>query len=156
MPLLRGDVDTIREDVYAEVNYHAAYEPQRCVRTHRHKYIRRFHGRETAVLANCDDSLSKDVWLRAGWQQRPQPEETLFDLILDPNETCNLADDPDEQAVLEEMRARLFRWMEATDDPLLAGPVPAPPGAMVNDADALSPDEATRPAGQRPSRGERR
>ena len=153
MPLLRGEVDRIHTEVYAEVNYHAAYEPQRCVRTERYKYIRRFDERKAAVLANCDDSLSKDVWLESGWQKRHQASEYLFDLIFDPSETCNLAGHPDQHAVLEEMRARLVQWMEATGDPLLTGPVPAPDGAVVNDPDALSPNEATRPAGQRPTHG---
>jgi len=36
--------------------------------------------------------------------------------------------------------------MERTDDPLLRGPVPAPPGAVVNDVDGLSPNEPTRRA----------
>jgi hypothetical protein len=33
--------------------------------------------------------------------------------------------------------------MEETGDPLLDGPVPAPPGAEYNDADQLSPGEPT-------------
>ena len=151
MPLLRGEVDNIRTEVYAEVNYHAAYEPQRCVRTQRYKYIRRFDGRETAVLANCDDSLSKDLWLEAGWQERPQAQEYLFDLVFDPNEVCNLAADPDKQNVLEAMRAKLLQWMEEANDPLLSGSIPAPEGALVNDPDALSADEPTMPANQMPS-----
>jgi arylsulfatase A-like enzyme len=145
---------TIREEVYAEVNYHAAYEPQRCVRTQRHKYIRRFDNRKTVVLANCDDSLSKEVWLRAGWRTRARQQELLFDLTLDPNEAHNLAQDPDYQDVLQEMRARLIRWMEQTGDPLLAGPVPAPEGAVVNDPDAVSPLEPTRPAHHSPNGGD--
>jgi arylsulfatase A-like enzyme len=148
MPLLRGEADRIRAEIYAEVNYHAAYEPQRCLRTVRYKYIRRFGDRRAPVLANCDDSLSKDLWLQAGWQDRPQPQEALFDLLFDPNEVCNLASHPSEQAVLQEMRARLRRWMEATGDPLLSGPVPAPEGAVINDPDALSPGEPTMPANQ--------
>jgi arylsulfatase A-like enzyme len=145
---------TIREEVYAEINYHAAYEPQRCVRTQRYKLIRRFDDRETAVLANCDDSLSKEVWLRAGWQTRPRQQELLFDLAFDPDEANNLALDPDYRDVLQAMRARLIRWMEATDDPLLAGPIPAPQGAVVNAPDALSPLEPTRPANHSPNGGD--
>jgi hypothetical protein len=38
--------------------------------------------------------------------------------------------------------------MEATDDPLLAGHVPAPEGALINDPDAVSPLEPTRLANQ--------
>jgi arylsulfatase A-like enzyme len=151
MPLLRGQVDKIRHEVYAEVNYHAAYEPQRCVRTQRYKYIRRFDGRETPVLANVDDSPSKDVWLHSGWQDRPQAQEYLFDLVFDPNEVCNLAADASEQGVLDDMRGKLIQWMEDTNDTLLAGPVPAPEGALVNEPDALSPDEKTRPASPIPN-----
>jgi hypothetical protein len=98
------------------------------------------------VLANCDDSPSKEVWLQSGWQNQPQAQEYLFDLVFDPSEVCNLAADPSEQAVLEEMRAKLIHWMEETNDPLLAGPITAPEGARANDPDALSPDDPTRPA----------
>src|SRR3954447_19440925 len=37
VPLVRGDVATIRDEVFAEVTYHAAYEPQRAIRTERYK-----------------------------------------------------------------------------------------------------------------------
>jgi N-sulfoglucosamine sulfohydrolase len=33
------------------------------------------------------------------------------------------------------------RWMNRTDDPLLKGPVPAPPGATFNDPNGTSPKE---------------
>jgi len=141
LPLIRGDADQIHEEIFAEVNYHAAYEPQRAVRTRRWKYIRRFDGRTCPVLPNCDDGPSKDVWLEHGWRNWHLATEQLYDLILDPNETCNLARDPSARAVLEDMRGRLERWMRATDDPLLRGPIPAPPGARVNDPDGLSPRE---------------
>jgi arylsulfatase A-like enzyme len=144
MPLIRAEVEQIHEDIFAEVNYHAAYEPQRCVRTERYKYIRRFDGRESPTLANCDDSLSKDEWLQHGWHTRAQPQEFLFDLVFDPNEVCNLTNNEDMQNTLTEMREKLFRWMKDTHDPLLLGPVPAPDGAQVNDPDALSPTEPTK------------
>ena len=48
--------------VFAEITFHAAYEPQRAVRTKRYKYIRRFdNGHAGPVLANIDDSPSKDL-----------------------------------------------------------------------------------------------
>jgi arylsulfatase A-like enzyme len=84
MPMIRGDVEEVNDEIYAGVTYHAAYEPQRAVRTRRWKYIRRFDGRERPVLPNCDDSLSKDVWLAAGWQHRKVAAEALFDLAFDP------------------------------------------------------------------------
>jgi arylsulfatase A-like enzyme len=144
LPLMRGDVEQINEEIYAEVTYHAAYEPQRAVRTPRWKYIRRFENRTGPVLPNCDDSPSKDVWLQHGWQNRPPAAEQLYDLIFDPNEAHNLADDPSMDGVLDDMRGRLRRWMRRTDDPLLYGPVPAPSGAQVNDPDGRSPSEPPR------------
>jgi N-sulfoglucosamine sulfohydrolase len=111
------------------------------VRTPTWNYIRRFGGRRVAVLPNCDDGPSKDVWLRQGWGNRAVSDEQLFDLIFDPNECHNLAGAPDVPDVLAEMRARLDDWMASTADPLLAGRVPAPSGARVNDPDGLSPRE---------------
>jgi N-sulfoglucosamine sulfohydrolase len=147
LPLIRGEAEQIHLEIFAEVTYHAAYEPQRAVRTPRWKYIRRFQDRPGPVLPNCDDSPSKDVWLWHGWQDRPPAREQLYDLIFDPNEAHSLAEQPSMATVLNEMRDRLARWMQVTHDPLLRGPVPAPPGARVNDPDGLSPAEPTRVIG---------
>jgi N-sulfoglucosamine sulfohydrolase len=143
MPLIRGEVEQIHDQVFAEVTYHAAYEPMRGVRTLRYKYIRRFEARDSPVLPNCDDGPSKDVWMKHGWQQEAPAMEQLYDLVFDPNEAYNLADHPSLTKVLAEMRSRLDRWMRETDDPLLQGPVAAPPGARVNDPDGTSPRETT-------------
>ena len=146
MPLIRGQAAEINEEIFAEVNYHAAYEPARTVRTRRWQYIRRYDGRTRPVLPNCDDSFSKDLWLEQGWRERPVDAEQLYDLTFDPNETRSLAADPAMRAVLDEMRGRLERWMRATSDPLLRGPVKAPPDARVNDPNGISPKEPVQPA----------
>jgi hypothetical protein len=53
-------VDELHEELFSEVTYHAAYEPQRAVRTARYKYIRRFDERHRGrVVANLDDGLTK-------------------------------------------------------------------------------------------------
>jgi len=143
LPIVRGEVNEINEEVFAEVTYHAAYEPKRAVRTGRWKYIRRFGEKRTPVLPNCDDGLSKSLWLEYGWKNMLLPEESLYDLIFDPNEHNNLAADPASKTVLSEMRGRLGRWMHRTGDPLLDGPVPAPHGAQVNNPDGVSPKEKT-------------
>ena len=93
MPLIRGEVEAIHDEIFAEVNYHAAYEPQRAIRTQRWKYIRRYSDRQKPVLPNCDGSPTKDVWLQHGWQDRYVAPEQLYDLIFDPNETHNLVND---------------------------------------------------------------
>jgi arylsulfatase A-like enzyme len=144
MPLVRGETEEVNEAIYGEVTYHAAYEPQRCVRTRRYKYIRRYGARRTPVRPNCDDSPSKDLWLAHGWAERELPREALYDVVWDPNEAHNLAGDPAAAEALAEMRARLDAWMAATDDPLLRGEVPVPAGARINDADGVSPREPLR------------
>ncbi len=145
LPLVRGDADEVRDQVVAEINYHAAYEPQRAVRTRRYKYIRRFDGRATPVLANTDDSPGKDLWLASGWRDRPVTAEQLYDLVFDPGEACNVAESPAYAAALLEMRARLERWMAETDDPLRTGRLPVPAGAVANDPDQVSPRGPARP-----------
>lgn len=143
LPLLSGSADSIRDELFAEVTFHASYEPQRCVRTPRWKYIRRFGDRRLPVLPNVDPGESKKLFLSLAWQDRPVDSEQLYDLMFDANETHNLAEDAGHSGVLSEMRGRLDGWMRETDDPLLAGPVPAPNGSKVNDPDGLSPDEPT-------------
>ncbi len=144
MPMIRGEVEAVRDEIIAEVNYHAAYEPMRSIRTPRWNYIRRFDGRDRPVLPNCDDGLTKTLWLEHGWAGIAPDAEALYDLIFDPNEAHNLVNDPRVRDVLLAMRGRLDQWMKETDDPLLKGPVPAPAGAMVNDPDGLSPRQNTR------------
>ena len=141
MPLVRGETDRLHEAIFAEVTYHAAYQPQRSVRTERWKYIRRFHDYPHPVLANCDDSASKDLWVEHGWGEHEVPTEQLYDLMFDPNEGEDLARDPSRQAVLAEMRERLEAWMRETGDPLLDGPVLPPEGAMINEQTQVSPDD---------------
>ena len=136
LPILRGEVEEINEQVCAEVTYHAAYQPQRAVRTRRWKYIRQFEARSAPVLPNVDDSPSKTLWFKAGWPQQQVAPEALFDLVFDPHETNNLVADADCQPVLAEMRARLEKWMHETNDPILQGPVP---GTVEKNPDDFSP-----------------
>jgi len=141
LPLVRGETSALREELFAAMTWHAAYEPQRAVRTDRWKYIRRFGERELPVLANCDDSPSKELLLRYGWAERKVPFEQLYDLVFDPNEANNLAADPDRRDVLDGLSARLERWMRDTADPLLDGDPEPPPGAEINLPDQLSASE---------------
>jgi arylsulfatase A-like enzyme len=146
MPLVRGEVEAVREAVFMQINYHAAFEPMRSVRTARWKYIRRYDGRSRPVLPNCDDSPSKTAWLEQGWGEQPPAQEMLYDLVFDPNEAQNLASSERHGAILAEMRARLERWQQETADPLKpdGSGIPTPPGAVVNDPDDLSPQGKTR------------
>jgi arylsulfatase A-like enzyme len=144
VPLVTGEVEAVRDEVFAEVTFHAAYEPQRAIRTERYKYMRRFDAEHPGpVLANLDDGLTKDVVMRAGWGELVPPAEALYDLWLDPAEGTNRIEDPRLADVLADLRARLEGWMERTGDPLLQGPIAPAPGTEVNTVDQVSPSEPT-------------
>ena len=142
LPVMRKETAEVNDAIFAELTYHAAYEPQRAIRTKRWKYIRRFGDRDLPVLANIDDGPTKDLFIRNGWADRPLPREELHDLLFDPSEAHNLADEPAHAGVLAEMQERLEAWMRDTADPLLDGDVAPPPGAVLNDPDQRSAAES--------------
>lgn len=143
LTLVSGEAEKVRDAIFAEKTYHVAYEPERCIRTERFKYIRRFDDYPTAVLANIDDGPSKEYLMEHGLGQRPVAYEQLYDLILDPNESHNLVADPELEQILEELRGKLKAWMIESRDPLLDGPIMAPAGAEINGRTQRSPMDPT-------------
>jgi len=141
LPLVRREAEQVRDELFAELTYHAAYDPMRAIRTRRHKLIRHFGDRLEPVLPNVDDSPSKDLLVAAGWGRTPRPRVELYDLLMDPGEMRNLAGLPAHADVEAELATRLDAWMHETDDPLLDGPVTPPPGATVNDPGGVSATE---------------
>lgn len=126
LPLVRGEIRQLHEEVFTEQGWHDVAESQRAIRTARYKYIRR-HDPVGPKAANCDAGPSKDVLERAGWFDRLLGTEQLFDLLLDPMERSNLVAEPAMAKVLAALRQRLDDWMRRTGDPLLNGqPVPPP------------------------------
>ena len=144
VPLVAGHEEPgSRSAIFSELTYHAAYEPQRAIRTERYKYIRRFDDYPYPVLPNCDDSPSKDAYLERGWATRPVAREALHDLFFNPGEGRNLIDTDGYAGVLAELRQRLDQWMVETNDPLLHGPIAPPVGARVNSQSQRSADDPT-------------
>lgn len=141
LPLVNGETESIRDEVFNEVNYHCAYEPMRAVRTERWKYIRRYAEYDRALPSNIDESISKDAWMGLGYAERRVAKEELYDLAFDPNEACNLATAPEASDALGEMRTRLERWMQETADPLLSGTIDLPDGAFANPPEDASPQD---------------
>lgn len=114
-----------RDAVFAEKNYHEYYDPMRCVRTDRYKYICNFHRGLSLPVAS--DFAGKGAHRElADRYAGPRPDEELYDLQADPDEMTNLAGKAASADVLDDMRRRLARWMDQTDDPLRDGPIPSP------------------------------
>jgi hypothetical protein len=54
-------------------------------------------------------------------------EEELYHVVHDPAELNDVADHQEYGSVKNELKERLFRWMEETDDHVLQGIVPNRP-----------------------------
>lgn len=132
MPLVDGSAAQVHEEIFAEVNFHAAYEPMRCIRTERYKFIRRFSDRNYPVLENTDSSPGRTLWADSGWLDLSVESEELYDLILDPGEKQNLIHDASLSEVVEDLRTRLNQFMETTGDPLCEGPLVPPENARIS------------------------
>ncbi len=126
-PLLTGGECEPRESIFAEMTWHDKYNPMRAIKTPRHKYIRNFGDRPLVYLPLDIYVGLAGQEMRGEYYGSPRPEEELYDLDSDPGETENLADSPDHAATLTELRGRVQRWMEETDDLLLRGDVEPTP-----------------------------
>lgn len=125
-PLLTGANYTPNSAIFAEKTFHTAYDPMRCIRTNRYKYIRNFEAvrPEDSPL----DVYRKDVYMENIDKLRGKvnPKEELYDLVEDPGEWNNLAEQPDYDETKRELAAQLGQWMFRTNDPLLQGPIASP------------------------------
>lgn len=134
VPLVEENAQ-VRTELFAETNYHIGYEPQRCVRTLRWKYTRRYLTREGSLFAHVDPGPTRTLMNTAGYLEQAYERESLNDLLLDPLEANNLIDSPRHEQIAAEMRERLRNWQESTYDPLLYGDIALPEGAQIFDAE---------------------
>jgi arylsulfatase A-like enzyme len=123
---LRGERGETRDAVFAAMTWHGGeYDPMRCVRTWRYKYIRNY-------LPGWPVQISGAVAQRYGAEflverfAKSRPAEELYDLVNDPAEMKNLIDDPGHEVVKDELADRLGDWMATVNDPILRGPISAP------------------------------
>ncbi|MGN0421414.1 MAG: sulfatase [Lachnospiraceae bacterium] len=137
------DLDTeINQEIFSEVTYHAAYEPMRCIRTKRYKLIRYYDFHNGYVPANIDESSCKELLINSGLLQKPRAREMLFDLYIDPMERENLIENPAYKDIYTDLRIKLEKWMEETNDPLIpvSYRVPKPEDSYVNRLQDLDPN----------------
>jgi N-sulfoglucosamine sulfohydrolase len=133
LPLLRGEVASVREHFVGEHNEHLVGKPTpaRSLRTERYKYIRNFAVDGEFTNNVLDHSATWRSWVREaksdpGLRERMRrlinrPPEELYDLAADPYELVELSGSVEHGAALEECRAKLEAWMKSSGDPLAAG-----------------------------------
>ncbi len=99
----------------------------RAIRDRNYKYIRNFMTDRPLMQPQYRDKSKAykefmKIW-RSGevpfadeWLSDERPAEELYDIVNDPHEIHNLADDPAYSVTLALMRSRLDGWIEETDD----------------------------------------
>ncbi|MGP1991305.1 sulfatase family protein [Zobellia laminariae] len=119
------------DEVYASHTFHeiTMYYPMRVVRDKNYKLIRNIAWRQEYPFAS-------DLWAASTWQEvyRSEkeyfgkrkvkdylfrPEFELFDLSKDPEESINLATDPNYANVLEGLKTKMKAFQKETKDPWL-------------------------------------
>jgi arylsulfatase A-like enzyme len=126
LPLLANQGYAARERVFAEKTYHSYYDPMRCIRTPRHKYIRNF---ETGFAVDVPGDAQQGAIFRSDPSRYSTDRSAIvefYDLERDPAEEQNLAGRKELKTVEGELDRELWRWMEETGDPLLKGPIASP------------------------------
>lgn len=119
--LLDGDAYAPRTEVFGELTYHQYYDPRRSIRTETHKLIVSFSNTpffmdpSQSWRPRCDTIVPEDP------ARGQAPLVQLYDLRDDPWEQRDLGGDESHAAVREELLARLYRHLVATDDPILDG-----------------------------------
>lgn len=142
VPVFKDTTAEVNREIFSEVTYHAAYEPQRCIRTKRYKLIKRYDYHNSFVPANMDDSPEKRQLIQMGILDRVQDREMLFDLGLDPQERINLVSNPSYRDIYSELSKKLEEHMTVSKDPLaeVVHRVKAPEGAVVDSLSSINPD----------------
>lgn len=119
--LLDGRTEAHREAVFAELTYHEYCDPRRTVRTATHKLIANFS--TAPSFMDCSQS-----WRPRADTVTPADPKTaytvpleLYDLVADPLEQQNRADDPAYADIRRELLRRLRQHLQDTADPLLDG-----------------------------------
>lgn len=115
LPLIEGNTDTLHDALFNEINFHGCHEPIRSVRTERYKLVKRFDPIQPPP-ANCDAGLSKACLEEHGWGEQSRAATELYDLVFDPTEAHNLADDPDYAELRDDLEIKLTEWMQSTND----------------------------------------
>ncbi len=145
LPVLLGETDRHHDVVFGVHTTRGIIAatpegyPIRSIRTATHKYIMNLN-HEAAfhnVLIQGDKGGYWDSWVAAARtdpqaarlveQYQRRLAEEFYDVVNDPYELNNLADDPANRAQMDELRAQLHAWMEQQGDRGLETELARPP-----------------------------
>lgn len=130
----------IRNEIFAEINFHTSYEPVRCIRTPDYKYIRYYDLTCLAPhLSNIDNSMTKQLYMQHGFLDGEKQAEQFYDLRDDHYEVRNLIGNKAYETQIEQLRARLAVIQLETEDPILGGSIPIQEGWVVNTNECIDP-----------------
>ncbi len=136
--LLENPSQTVRQAIFAEVNFHTSYEPIRCIRTERYKYIRYYDETwQKPNLSNIDNSISKQAYMEKRVEHKEMKQ--LYDLKHDPYERHNLIDEPRVQEIRKKLEAELAAWQVKYHDPLVHGAIELCEPWVVNTNECIDP-----------------
>lgn len=132
--LLFGANSTVRDYVYAistRQNIQSCYVfPSRSIRDNRYKYIRNYNALEV-MDQNLGSNPNINAFIRRGANAFPNvPFEELYDLLNDPYEHNNLANDVKHFDTKETLAKELTRWMIDQKDFLVSHKMPLIPPTL--------------------------
>ena len=152
LPILGDESPAGWDRIFASHGFHEIqqYYPMRALRTRQHKYIVNLaHPLAFPIAGDVASSPSWQAFERTA-AARPylhRPREELYDLVKDPHETRNVADDPAYRGVLDRMRADLEAFRKRTRDPWLPGQVTVHDHRAPGSADRQGLEKRQLPAG---------
>lgn len=134
LPILKGEQNRHRQMVFGSHTGDGTMNrsPMRMIRTDRYKYIlnlapeNRYHTHMDRAKDHDGGREYWDSWVKQSyktkhaasvlWRYHNRPEEELYDIRKDPNETNNLASNPHYKEILETFRTELSQWREQQGD----------------------------------------
>ena len=155
--VLTGATSEHRQEIFTTHSGDGVFNvyPIRSIRTKRHKYILNIlpdhiHTNHSDILRKDGAGAYWDSWDKAAaanpesaaivQKYFERPAQELYDIEADPLEQKNLAESPDSQNLLNELRTRLERWMEDQGDNRTVFRTPYPASGPRPDAAAVGRD----------------
>jgi arylsulfatase A-like enzyme len=133
LPLLLGDANSSRTHIFSERHHKRSNEYYLTLRSATHKLIRTFDMNADRPLITVGEVYTSPSWyslqknekagkLTPGQRriletQRAQIE--LYDLVADPHELVNIADNPENQDIVRDLMGRMQQLRRETNDPYL-------------------------------------